>query len=80
MLEAFFIRETARLLDLYESLKNIDPRNNGVTSENRSLDEEITMVKNTWEALVMYAQEYEYHRFDKMDLDLEKFFIEKIHE
>jgi len=36
------------------------------------------MVKHTWEALVMYAQEYGYNRFDKMDLDLEKFYMEKI--
>ena len=65
-------------MDLYETLKSIDPRSTGVTSEDRTLDEEITMVKNTWEALVMYAQEYGYKRFDKMDLSLEKFYMEKI--
>lgn len=78
MLESFFIRETARLLDLYDTLKNTDPRSCGFTSENRTLDEEITMVKNIWQALIVYAQEYEYESFKNIDSDLEKFYAEKI--
>lgn len=77
-LEMFFIKESSKVLDIYEQMRNNDPRNKPLVEEFSSIDEEINMAKICWSMLITYAQEYGYDRFKNVDLDLEKFYMEKI--
>jgi len=77
-LESFFIRETSKLLDLYDQIRETDPRGNAITGDTLSLDDEVAIVKHSWAALVSYAKIYGYIRFEKVNPDIETFYLEVI--
>ena len=77
-LETFFIVETTKLLGLYEAIRTADPRNEKGVTGDITVDEELAIVKHSWAALISYAQLYGYKRFNTVDPDIEKFFLEKI--
>lgn len=77
-LETFFIVETTKLLDLYDQIRTADPRNEKGVTGDITVDDELAIVKHSWAALITYAQLYGYNRFNKVDPDIERFFLEKI--
>ena len=77
-LENFFIVETTKLIGLYDDIRVSDPRSGAITNEDMTQDVEMDIVKSSWATLVTYARLYGYKRFDDVDEDLEKFYIEKI--
>ena len=77
-LEKFFIVETTKLLSLYADIRVSDPRSGAITGGDISVDEEMDIVKHSWASLVSYAKIYNYGRFEGVDIDLEKFYKEKI--
>jgi len=77
-LESFFITETTKLLDLYDQIRDTDPRSNAITGKTLTLDEEVAIVKHSWAALVSYAQIYGYKRFERVNPDIETFYLEVI--
>lgn len=77
-LESFFIRETANLLETYESIRSKDPRDSPLFDDSPDLEAELEIVKSAWKTLIAYAQIYNYHRFDTLNPDLEEFYNTKI--
>ena len=77
-LETFFVVETTKLLGLYEQVRSADPRNEQGITGDVSVDDELAIIKHSWAALVSYAQLYGYTRFNNVDPDIERFFLEKI--
>lgn len=77
-LETFFVVETSKLIGLYDDIRVSDPRGGAVTGNDISQDDELSIVKHSWASLVTYARLYGYSRFDSVDQDIEKFYMEKI--
>jgi len=78
-LEIFLITETTKLIGLYDNIKTSDPRSEkAITGDEITIEEEIHIVKNSWAVLISYAKIYGYKKFDNVDPDIEKFYLEKL--